>query len=74
MPVRDGTKLEVEEEGRPTTDRRSRRTAGEQADRPFASGSFGTTAQEQEEGETLEQQLGEERSSKLPSIANSPSN
>ena len=28
MPVRDGTKLEVEEEGRPTTHCRSRRTAG----------------------------------------------
>ena len=38
----------------------------EQADRPFASESFGTTAQEQEEGETLEQRLGEGRPSKPP--------
>src|SRR6266536_1112751 len=36
----------------------------EQADRPFASESFGTTAEEQEEGEPLGQRLGEERSSK----------
>src|SRR5947209_5226745 len=33
----------------------------EQADRPFASESFGTTAEEQEEGESLDQKLGEER-------------
>ena len=38
----------------------------EQADRPFASESFGTTAQEQEEGETLEQRLREERPSSPP--------
>ena len=35
----------------------------EQADRPFASDSFGTTAEEQEEGETLDQRLAEERPS-----------
>jgi hypothetical protein len=46
----------------------------EQADRPFASGSFGTTAQEQEEGETLEKRLGEDGRPSFPSIANSPSN
>jgi hypothetical protein len=33
----------------------------EQADHPFASESFGTTAEEQEEGESLDQKLGEER-------------
>ena len=33
----------------------------EQADRPFASESFGTTAEEQEEGEPLDQRLAEER-------------
>src|SRR6266508_6367203 len=33
----------------------------EQADRPFASESFGTTAEEQEEGESLDQRLAEER-------------
>src|SRR6266498_3120017 len=33
----------------------------EQADRPFASDSFGTTAEEQEEGESLDQRLAEER-------------
>ena len=38
----------------------------EQADRPFASESFGTTAEEQEEGESLEQRLTEERPSKPP--------
>jgi len=36
----------------------------EQADRPFASDSFGTTAEEQEEGETLDQRLAEERPSR----------
>jgi hypothetical protein len=36
----------------------------EQADRPFASDSFGTTAEEQEEGESLDQRLGEERPSR----------
>ena len=36
----------------------------EQADRPFASDSFGTTAEEQEEGEPLDQRLAEERPSK----------
>ena len=30
----------------------------EQADRPFASDSFGTTAAEQEQGESLDQKLG----------------
>jgi hypothetical protein len=35
----------------------------EQADRPFASDSFGTTAEEQEEGESLEQRLKEEQPS-----------
>src|SRR5438132_13070676 len=38
----------------------------EQADRPFASESFGTTAEEQEEGESLDQKLGEERPTKPP--------
>jgi len=38
----------------------------EQADRPFASESFGTTAEEQEEGESLDQRLAEERPSKPP--------
>jgi hypothetical protein len=33
----------------------------EQADHPFASESFGTTAEEQEEGESLDQKLAEER-------------
>ena len=32
----------------------------EQADRPFASDSFGTTAEEQEQGESLDQRLAEE--------------
>src|SRR2546426_9035969 len=36
----------------------------EQADRPFASDSFGTTADEQEEGEPLDQRLAEERPSR----------
>jgi hypothetical protein len=38
----------------------------EQADRPFASESFGTTAEEQEEGEPLDQRLEEERPDKPP--------
>jgi hypothetical protein len=38
----------------------------EQADHPFASESFGTTAEEQEEGESLDQRLAEERPSKSP--------
>jgi hypothetical protein len=38
----------------------------EQADRPFASESFGTTAEEQEEGEPLDQKLAEGRQSKPP--------
>ncbi|HEY3208710.1 MAG TPA: hypothetical protein VGL18_02820 [Actinomycetota bacterium] len=38
----------------------------EQADRPFASESFGTTAKEQEEGEPLGQRLGEEGPDKPP--------
>ena len=38
----------------------------EQADRPFASESFGTTAEEQEEGESLDRRLAEERPSKDP--------
>ena len=38
----------------------------EQADRPLASESFGTTAEEQEEGESLDQKLGEERPGKPP--------
>ena len=33
----------------------------EHADRPFASESFGTTAEEQREGESLDQRLAEER-------------
>jgi hypothetical protein len=36
----------------------------EQADRPFASESFGTTAEEQDEGEPLDQRLAEERPSR----------
>ena len=38
----------------------------EQADRPFASESFGTTAEEQEEGESLDQRLREEAPSGRP--------
>jgi hypothetical protein len=38
----------------------------EQADHPFASDSFGTTAEEQEEGESLDQRLAEERLSREP--------
>lgn len=38
----------------------------EQANRPFASESFGTTAEEQEEGESLDQRLAEEQPSKPP--------
>ena len=38
----------------------------EQADRPFASDSFGTTAEEQEEGESLDQRLGEDRPARRP--------
>src|SRR6266540_3279715 len=38
----------------------------EQADRPFASESFGTSAEEQEEGEPLDQRLREERPDKPP--------
>jgi hypothetical protein len=38
----------------------------EQADRPFASESFGTTAEEQEEGESLDQRLREERPDRPP--------
>jgi hypothetical protein len=38
----------------------------EQADRPFASESFGTTAEEQEEGESLDERLEEERASRPP--------
>jgi hypothetical protein len=38
----------------------------EQADHPFASESFGTTAEEQEEGESLDQRLAEEQPSKSP--------
>ena len=38
----------------------------EQADRPFASDSFGTTAAEQEEGESLDQKLGEQRTKRPP--------
>jgi hypothetical protein len=33
----------------------------EQADRPFAAESFGTTAEEEEEGESLDQRLKEEQ-------------
>lgn len=36
----------------------------EQADRPFASDSFGTTAEEQQEGESLDERLEEERPSR----------
>jgi hypothetical protein len=38
----------------------------EQADRPFATESFGTTAEEQEEGESLDQRLAEEQPSRSP--------
>ena len=38
----------------------------EQADRPFATESFGTTAEEQMEGESLDQRLAEELPSKPP--------
>jgi hypothetical protein len=38
----------------------------EQADRPFASDSFGTTAEEQEEGESLDQRLREDRPDRRP--------
>jgi hypothetical protein len=38
----------------------------EQADHPFASESFGTTAEEQEEGEPLDQRLAEERPDRPP--------
>jgi hypothetical protein len=38
----------------------------EQADRPFASESFGTTAEEQKEGEPLDERLTEERSDRPP--------
>jgi hypothetical protein len=38
----------------------------EQADHPFASESFGTTAEEQEEGEPLGRRLAEERPDKPP--------
>jgi hypothetical protein len=38
----------------------------EQADRPFASESFGTTAQEGSQGESLDQRLAEERPSDSP--------
>jgi hypothetical protein len=38
----------------------------EQADHPFATESFGTTAEEQEEGESLDQRLAEERPEKSP--------
>jgi hypothetical protein len=38
----------------------------EQADSPFASESFGTTAEEQLEGESLDQRLAEERPSTPP--------
>ena len=38
----------------------------EQADHPFATESFGTTAEEQEQGESLDQRLAEERPSKPP--------
>jgi hypothetical protein len=38
----------------------------EQADRPFASESFGTTAKEQKEGEPLDERLKEERSDRPP--------
>ena len=38
----------------------------EQADRPFASESFGTTTEEQGEGESLDRRLAEERPSRSP--------
>ena len=38
----------------------------EQADRPFASLSFGTTAEEPKEGESLDEHLREEQPSKTP--------
>jgi hypothetical protein len=38
----------------------------EQADRPFASESFGTTAEEQEEGESLDERLKEEQPPRTP--------
>jgi hypothetical protein len=38
----------------------------EQADRPFASESYGTTAEEQKKGDPLDQRLGEERPSRPP--------
>ena len=38
----------------------------EQADQPFASLSFGTTAEEQQEGESLGEQLKEEQRSRMP--------
>jgi hypothetical protein len=38
----------------------------EQADHPFASESFGTTAEEQEEGEPLDQKLAEEQPERSP--------
>src|SRR2546423_5806772 len=38
----------------------------EQADRPFASESFGTTAEEQEGGESLDRRLAEERPPRSP--------
>ena len=39
----------------------------EHADRPFAAESFGTTAEEEEEGESLDQQLAQERPDRLTS-------
>ena len=41
----------------------------EQADHAFATESFGTTAEEQEEGESLDQLLAEERPSRPPADA-----
>ena len=38
----------------------------EHADQPFASLSFGTTAEEQQEGESLDEQLREEQGSRIP--------
>jgi hypothetical protein len=38
----------------------------EQADRPFGTESFGTTAEEQEEGESLDRRLREEQPSRTP--------
>ena len=38
----------------------------EQADRPFASESFGTTAEEQEEGESIDERLKDEQPSRTP--------